>query len=102
MPEAEIVQTQWWLMECSFPSLNWARLRVYSNARADVFDRDGCLLTFDTQEDARNNLLEDEYVSMDGLTDDDYVELGMQREQLVPPIAPSDAELVPKMLVMRG
>jgi hypothetical protein len=75
---------------------------VYSNASADVFDMDGLLLTFDTQEEARNYLLEDEYVSMDGLTDDDYAELGMQCEQLVPPISPSDAELVPKMLVMRG
>ena len=101
MPEAEIVQTQWWLMECSFPSLNWARLRVFSNARADVLDMDGHLLVFDKQEDARDHLLEDEYVSIERLTEDDYVDLQLNPAQLRPPIAKSDAELIPRMFVMR-
>jgi hypothetical protein len=102
MPEAQNVQTQWWLMDCSFPSLNWARLRVYAKGNADVLDMDGLLLKFHTQEDARNNLLEDEYISIELLTDEDYTKLGLRREQLIPPNSQSDTELVPIMCVTRG
>ena len=102
IPEAQIVQTQWWLMDCSFPSLNWARLRVYAKGNADVLDMDGRLLVFDTQEDARKHLLEDEYISMEYMTDDYYTKIGMRREQLIPPYSRSDTELVPIMIVTRG
>jgi hypothetical protein len=102
MPETEIIQTKWWLMDCSFPSLNWARLRVHLDGRADVLDMDGCMMVFDSQEDAVNHLLEDEYVSLERLTDEDYAELRLDREQLMPPAAQSDRELAPKMFMMRG
>lgn len=75
---------------------------MHSNGHADVLDMDGRLLTFGTGDDARNHLLEDEYVSMDRLTEEDYAELQLHPEQLIPPVAPSDAELVPKMFIRRG
>jgi hypothetical protein len=88
-------------MSCSFPSLNWARVRVYSDTRADVFDMDGRLLSFPTLEQARNHLLEDEYVSLEKLDAEDYAELQIDREELTPPSAASDDALVPQMFVSR-
>ena len=88
-------------MSCSFPSLNWARLRVYSDSHADIFDMDGRLLTFPTLEQAKNHLLEDEYVSLDNLDLEDYAELRMADGQLTPPLATSDKELLSQMFVSR-
>ncbi|MEQ1831010.1 MAG: hypothetical protein ABL921_34000 [Pirellula sp.] len=102
MTVSEIVQTQWWLMSCSFPSLNWARLRVYSDTHADIFDMDGHLLTFPTLEQAREHLLEDEYVSLDNLDLEDCGELRIEAGQLTPQSAASDAELLSQMFISRG
>ena len=83
------------------PLIELGRLRVYANASADVLDMDGRQLAFGTHEDASNYLREDEYVTMDSLTDEDYAKLRLHREQLIPPIAQSDAELVSLLFVKR-
>jgi len=101
MAETQIVQTQWWLMYCSFPCLNWARLRVYSDGHADVLDMDGHLLTFPEHEDAKNHLLEDEYITIENLDSEDYAARKLSGEQLTPPSAESDDELLPQMFVSR-
>ena len=62
---------------------------------------DGRLLTFATIAQARNHLLEDEYVSLDNLDSEDFAELQIEAEQLTPPLAASDAELCPQMFVSR-
>ena len=81
-------------MSCSFPSLNWARLRVHVDGTADVFDMDGRHLPFTTQREAELHLLEDEYTSIDNLDPKDFAEIGLTRDTLKPPVAASDDALV--------
>ncbi len=38
---SEIVETEWWLSWChEYPNLFWARLRKFSNGKADVLFQD--------------------------------------------------------------
>src|SRR5262245_16336902 len=41
MKKSETYKESWYLMDCSLPDLNWARLRVFESGRAEVFDCDG-------------------------------------------------------------
>lgn len=96
-----IAKTTWWLMCSSFPSLNWARLRESTDGKADILDIDGRLLSFDSLEEAKLELLEDEFRLFENLDDDDYREIGLPIGELVPPVAETDAELVQLMYVRR-
>ena len=91
------MDTHWWLMQSSFPSLNWARLRCHADGSADVFDMDARTLVFSSQGDAELHLLEDEFVRFSTLDNDDFRELGVAPHEITPPRAVNDAELVPLM-----
>ncbi len=95
----EIREESWWLMYCSFPSLNWARLRVFVNGMAEVLDMDGSTHKFEEAQNARNWLLEDEYVSYDFLDTEDEKEYGIDLSQIKVPNASSEKELVKLMYV---
>ena len=94
-----IVHTEWWLMWCDFPNLNWARLRVYADGSSDVFDMDGRLIKFATAQEARDDLSEDEYSELSHLDNDDEGELLMPLADIKPPIGESEVELLPMMYV---
>ena len=94
-----VVDEQWWLMWAAFPDLNWARLRVFDDGKADVLDCDGRRRTFQGEAQARVSLLEDEYTRLSELSDEDDPDLPVPRRELHPPVANSDRELVPKMRV---
>jgi hypothetical protein len=96
-----ISKVQWWLMWGDFPNLNWARLRVYGDGSADVFDMDGRTYQFATEEEARNDLLEDEYGELSTLDADDEKELGISRSSLSPPVGEIDEVLLPQMYKKR-
>jgi hypothetical protein len=85
-------------MSCSFPDLNWARLRVYEDDSADVFDSDGSTFNFYNKEEAQSFLSEDEYVPFDELEQDDEEELGVSVSSIKPPLGNTDEELLPQML----
>lgn len=86
------VKTTWWLDSSALPDLLWARLRCYDAGHAEVFDLDGRLYRFASEEEAVDWLREDEYSMLDELIED-----GEVSAETVQPSAPSDAELIPKM-----
>jgi len=91
------METHWWLMQSSFPALNWARLRCRADGSADVFDMDGRTQVFSSHRDAELHLLEDEFVRFARLNADDFRDLGLERHELKPPSAASDADLASLM-----
>jgi len=93
---------QWWLMWASFPDLNWARLRVFADGKADVFDMDGRTMTFRSETEARDHLLEDEFTRYDRLGPEDEEELGRPVTSIKPPSAANDWRLVARMYVKGG
>lgn len=82
----------WWLDESALPDLLWACLRVYKNGAAEVLDLDGNTHEFDSEQDARLWLLEDEYSSLANLIKDGDVEPSVQ-----PPEAATFESLVERM-----
>lgn len=69
---------------------------------AGVLDLDGKVHRFGTEQEARFWLAEDEYISLESVEDDELEYAALTREELVPPSALRDSELVPKMLVRRS
>src|SRR5262245_11684302 len=61
------VRTEWWLDESSLPDLAWARVRVFEDGSADVFDCDGRTRRFRSAAEARCSLLEDEYARFESV-----------------------------------
>jgi hypothetical protein len=95
----EVETTEWWLMWGHFPNLNWARLRVFTDGSADVFDMDGAAHEFPNAEEARMFLAEDEFSELSSFDEEDEREWGMALRSLTPPAGASDEELLPKMFV---
>ncbi|WP_348252754.1 hypothetical protein [Trichocoleus desertorum] len=79
--------------------MNWARLRVFTNGTADVFDMDGVTHEFPDEEEARMVLQEDDFSELGTFDEEDEREWGMSLRLLSPPTAASDDELLPKMFV---
>lgn len=71
---ATTIETDWWLMTCSFPDLNWARRRVFDNGRADVFDCDGSTHDFASAEEAQSWLREDEFDALASMDAEELAE----------------------------
>lgn len=92
------METSWWLDWSALPErLLWARLQVADNGSAVVFDLDGVYHRFPNRQAATNWLNEDEYSLFAHLVEDGEVE-----SAVVPPVATSDREMVPLMLVVRS
>ena len=89
---------EWWLAT-PVGLMVWARLRVLESGVAEVFDSQGETLVYDSEDSARGALLEAEFSALDGLDDDDAVEMtGMLADELQPPEGDSDEELLPQMI----
>ena len=95
----ESFKESWYLMWCSFPDLNWARLRVFASGHAEVFDCDGRTTRFSREEDARLWLLEDEFTALEKLDAEDEIEFGIRLSDIRVPSGETDEELLPQMLV---
>jgi hypothetical protein len=88
------IPTEWWLDWSGLPDrLIWARLQRLGDHVA-VLDCDGITHRFDSYDEARLWLNEDEYSRMEHLVED-----GELPTSTVPPMAVSDADLVRLMLV---
>jgi hypothetical protein len=91
------VETSWWLDWSALPErLLWARLQVAEDGSAVVLDLDGVYHWFPSRQEARYWLNEDEYSLLAHLAEDGEVGL-----EVAPPVASSDRELMPLMLVQR-
>ena len=89
---------QWWLA-CPATLLVWARLRVLESGIAQVFDSHGDTLVYESEESARSALMDADFRSLDGLDDDDAVEMtGMLADELEPPHGDGDEALLPQMI----
>jgi len=86
-------------MYCSFPNLNWARLREFCNGVVEILDMDGSTHKFEDAQVARNWLLEDEYISYTALDAEDEQEYGIYLSQIKVPNALTEKELVKLMYV---
>ena len=88
---------QWWLTAFN-RHLVWARLRVMDSGVAHVFDSTGNTLTYESEDIARSALMDAEFRALEGMDDDDAEEFGVLLEDLVPPEAEHDDDLVPQMV----
>ena len=93
----EPAREQWWLTAFN-RQLVWARLRVMDSGVAHVFDSTGATLTYESEDIARSALMDAEFRALEGMDDDDAEEFGVLLEDLVPPEAEHDDELVPQMM----
>lgn len=94
-------QDTWYLVALG-RTLIWARLRMLEAGTAEVLDSDGNTLAYDSEDSARSALLDAEFVSYDGLDEDDALARGFSLDQVQPPRAGSDAALVPLMVQNLG
>ena len=91
------VNDQWWIATIG-RTLIWARLRVLEAGTAEVLDSDGISQPYDSEDSARAALMDAEFVSLDGLDDDDARNRGFALDELVPPSGEGLDVLRPQMV----
>src|SRR3546814_330196 len=94
------MRDQWWLASLG-RTVVWARLRVREGGTAEIFDSDGNTLGYDSEDTARAMLMDAEFVSFDGLDEEDALERGFSLAELTPPTG-SDDTLRPRMVQKLG
>ena len=87
---------QWWLATLGLTVI-WAQLRVNDAGTAVVFDSDGNLLPYDSEDSARAALMDAEFVALDGLDEDEAGERGFALADLQPPARDDEAALRPHL-----
>lgn len=103
MPDTtqEGMHTTWWLASLG-RTIVWARLRVREAGTAEVFDSDGNTLAYDSEDTARAALMDAEFVSFDGLDEEDALERGFSLAEITPPQAEDDDRLRDRMIQTLG
>lgn len=91
----------WWIATLGL-TLIWARLRILEAGTAEVLDSDGNTLAYASEDDARNALLDAEFVAFDGLDQEDALVRGFSLDEVAPPRADDDAGLRPLMVLSLG
>lgn len=91
----------WWLATLG-RTIVWARLREREAGTGEVFDSDGNTLSYDSIDTARAALMDAEFVSFEGLDEDDALERGFTLGELTPPEALDDEALRPQMIRALG
>jgi hypothetical protein len=87
----------WWVASLG-RTLVWARLRIRESGVAEVFDCDGRVLTYDSEDSAQSALLDAEFRAFDGLDDDDALALGFAPGEATPPVGLDDETLRERMI----
>ncbi|MGE8280663.1 MAG: hypothetical protein ACN6O2_09525 [Stenotrophomonas sp.] len=80
---------QWWLAQLG-NTLIWARLRVRPAGTAEVLDSDGNTLSYDSEDTARAQLFDAEFVAFDGLDEEDALQRGFTLHEIQPPEGDDD------------
>ena len=91
----------WWLATLGH-ILHWACLREREGGTGEVLDHNGNLHTYDSEDTARAMLMDAGFVEFDGLDEDDALERGFSLDEIAPPRADSDEELVGQMTINLG
>lgn len=97
----DIAHESWWLATLG-RTIVWARLREREAGTAEVFDSDGNTLAYDSLDTARAALMDAEFISLDGIDEDDALERGFAAGELMPPQAKDDDALRPRMIQSLG
>ena len=84
-----MTRDEWWLASLG-RTVIWARLRVREAGTAEVFDADGNHLAYDSPDTARAALMDAEFVSYDGLDEDDALHRGFSLHEVEPPEGSDD------------
>jgi hypothetical protein len=95
------VAEEWWLATLG-RTVVWARLRVREAGTAEILDSDGNTLVYESEDTARAMLMDAEFVSLDGLDEDDALQRGFSLEEISPPSGASDEDLRTRMILKLG
>jgi hypothetical protein len=79
--------------------LIWARIQVFSNLSAEVFDVDGRTIYFEDEASAANDLSEDDYRRFANLDEEDEQDLDISLADLESPAFDKKEDLKPFMKV---
>ena len=91
-----------WFLASLGNTLIWARLRVRPAGTAEVLDSDGNTLSYDSEDTARSQLFDAEFVEYDGLDEYDALERGFSLHEVAPPQARDDEALRGRMIQQLG
>jgi hypothetical protein len=91
-----------WFLASLGNTLIWARLRVRPAGTAEVLDSDGNTLSYDSEDTARSQLFDAEFVAYDGLDEEDALIRGFSLHEVQPPKADSDDALHGRMIQSLG
>ena len=91
----------WWLASVG-RTIIWARLRIREAGTAEVFDSDGNTLAYDSEDTARAALMDAEFVTLDGLDEEDALDRGFSMAEVAPPQAEHDEQLRGMMIHTLG
>ncbi len=101
MNDISTARDSWWLATLG-NTLIWARLRVRPAGTAEVLDSDGNTLSYDSEDTARSQLFDAEFVEFDGLDEEDALHRGFSLHEVQPPQAESDDALRGRMVLKLG
>jgi len=89
---------EWWIASLG-TTVVWARLDLLDGGTASVFDCDGRTLPYDSEDTARNALLDAEFRAWEGLDEEDAAQMGIDLGSMTPPQADSAEALRERMIV---
>ncbi len=92
---------QWWLASIGRLVI-WARLRVLEGGTAEILDSDGQTQSYDSEDSAKSALFDAEFVSFDGLDEEDALARGFSLAEIAPPQAGGDEQLRERMVQPLG
>jgi len=87
-----LTKIEWWLSYCpEYPDLAWARLRIFSDGSADAAFDESKVYGFDDRKYADYFLGEDEYMRFDSMDEQNEVDIGVKKADILPPNWGDDA-----------
>jgi hypothetical protein len=90
--DGENAREEWWL--AALPRmLVWSRLRVLDSGVAEVFDCDGRINIYESEDVARAALMDAEFRALEGMDADDAEAWGLDLEEIEPPRGEDDDAL---------
>ena len=95
--DGENAREEWWL--AALPRmLVWSRLRVLDSGVAEVFDCDGRINIYESEDIARAQLLDADFRALEGMDADDAEAWGLDLEEIEPPRSEDEDELREQMI----
>ena len=96
-----MIRDTWWVATLG-RTLHWARLREREAGTAEVLDHQGAVHAYDSEDTARSQLFDAEFVEFDGLDEEDALHRGFSLHEVQPPQAESDDALRGRMVLNLG